>query len=157
MTMTHTPIDRLTLVDVATAATLPSAPLEDFDRVTYRPLWRAGKSVAGIMHVPPGAEVTRHRHSFSEHHMWVIDGTGEVLGRPAGPGTYLHVPAGVEHGIDHVGPDGCTVLCLYLRDEAATAAAAAVPAPVRQDVDLYPAGDPLRSVIVAARRQGGRR
>ena len=39
--------------------------------------------------------------------MWVIAGRAEMLGEQVGPGTYLHVPAGVE---------GCTVLYLYLRE-----------------------------------------
>jgi quercetin dioxygenase-like cupin family protein len=118
---THEPAHHMTIVDAATAAALPSAPLEDFEGVTYRLLWRSGKSVAGIMHIPPGAEVTTHRHRYSDHHMWVLDGTGEALGHPIGAGTYLHVPAGVGHGIDRIGREGCTVFYLYLREEAAPA------------------------------------
>jgi quercetin dioxygenase-like cupin family protein len=57
--------------------------------------------------------------------MWVIDGEGEMLGHPVGAGTYLHIPAGVEHGIDRVGAAGCTVLYLYLRDEHPAGDAAA--------------------------------
>jgi quercetin dioxygenase-like cupin family protein len=48
--------------------------------------------------------------------MWVIAGRAEMLGEQVGPGTYLHIPAGVEHGIRDVGDEGCTVLYLYLRD-----------------------------------------
>jgi quercetin dioxygenase-like cupin family protein len=41
-----------------------------------------------------------------------------MLGERVGPGTYVHVPAGVEHGIRAVGEGGSTVLYLYLREEA---------------------------------------
>jgi quercetin dioxygenase-like cupin family protein len=50
----------------------------------------------------------------------VIDGSANMLGDRVGPGTYLHIPAGVEHGIHGVGEEGCTVLYLYLRDESAS-------------------------------------
>ncbi len=71
------------------------------------------------MRIAPGGEVGSHTHVRSHHHMWVVEGTAEMLGEQVGPGTYLHVPAGVEHGIRRVGDDGCRVLYLYLRDEGA--------------------------------------
>jgi mannose-6-phosphate isomerase-like protein (cupin superfamily) len=106
-----------TLVDPAAMEALPWHPLEGFSGVTYKLLWRSGKSVAGIMRIEPGSELTTHEHQRSHHHMWVLDGEAEALGRPIGTGTYLHIPAGVEHGISGVGPAGCTLLYLYLRDE----------------------------------------
>jgi quercetin dioxygenase-like cupin family protein len=106
-----------TLVGPETIGAMPWRPLEDFAGVTYRLLWRSGKSVAGVMRIPPGCEIRVHHHQRSHHHMWVIDGEGEMLGQPIGAGTYLHIPAGIEHGMDEVGPTGCTVLYLYLRDE----------------------------------------
>ena len=39
------------------------------------------------------------------------------LGEHVGPGTYVHILAGIEHGIRGVGEDGCTLLYLYLLDE----------------------------------------
>ena len=84
--------------------------------MTYKLLWRSGKSVAGIMHVPPGSAVSPHRHTWSHHHVWVLAGEGEMAGRPVVAGTYVHVGAGVDHDITPRGPDGVTVFYLYLRE-----------------------------------------
>jgi mannose-6-phosphate isomerase-like protein (cupin superfamily) len=105
-----------TVVDGATIGSLPAHPLEGFDGVTYKLLWRSGKSVAGIMYVPSGSEVSSHVHQRSHHHMWVQGGSAEMIGHPVGPGSYVHVPAGVEHGVTSVGPEGCTFWYLYLRE-----------------------------------------
>lgn len=110
-----------TLVTSAATDALAWHPVEPYDGVDYKLLWRSGKSVAGLMRVAPGGAVTPHSHVRSHHHMWVIDGTAEMLGERVGPGTYVHVPARVEHGIRAVGERGCTVLYLYLRDESASA------------------------------------
>jgi mannose-6-phosphate isomerase-like protein (cupin superfamily) len=107
-----------TLVDPAAADALAWHPLAPYEGVDYKLLWRSGKSVAGLMRIAPGRAVTPHAHVRSHHHMWVIDGTAEMLGERVGPGTYVHVPAGVEHGIRAVGEGGSTVLYLYLREEA---------------------------------------
>lgn len=108
-----------TLVTRAAAEALAWHPLEPYDGVEYKLLWRSGKSVAGLMRLAPGGAVTPHTHVRSHHHLWVVDGTAEMLGRRVGPGTYLHVPAGVEHGLRAVDETGCSVLYLYLRDESA--------------------------------------
>jgi oxalate decarboxylase/phosphoglucose isomerase-like protein (cupin superfamily) len=105
-----------TIVTRAASDALAWHPLEPFDRVDYKLLWRSGKSVAGIMRVEPGGSVSPHTHHRSHHHMWVVEGSAEMLGERVGPGTYLHVPAGVEHGISHAGDEGCTFLYLYLRE-----------------------------------------
>lgn len=113
-----------TLVTRAASDAMAWHPLEEFDRVSYKLLWRSGKSVAGLMRVAPGGSVPRHTHRRSHHHLWVIDGTAEMLGERVGPGTYVHVPAGVEHGIDDPGEQGCTLFYLYLRESDAQADAA---------------------------------
>lgn len=106
-----------TVVDGETAEALPSLPLEGFEGVTYKLLWQSGKSVAGIMRVPAGREIGSHVHQRSHHHIWVQEGSAEMVGRRVGPGSYVHVPAGVEHGITGVeAPEGLTVLYLYLRE-----------------------------------------
>jgi mannose-6-phosphate isomerase-like protein (cupin superfamily) len=108
-----------TVVTPAAAAGLTWDRLEPFEGVDYKLLWRSGKSVAGLMRVAPGAEVSPHAHVRSHHHLWVLEGEADMVGdgERVGPGTYVHIPAGVEHGITDVGPDGCTVVYLYLRDE----------------------------------------
>ena len=108
-----------TLVTPTAADALAWHPLGPYDGVDYKLLWRSGKSVAGLMRVAPGGVVTPHAHVRSHHHLWVIDGAAEMLGERVGPGTYVHVPAGVEHGLRPLGEAACTVLYLYLRDESA--------------------------------------
>ena len=115
---THDATRAVTLVDATAVAKVPALPLEGYPGVTYQLLWKEGKSVAGIMHIAPKGAVTTHTHRHSQHHMWVIAGTAVAGGRPIGPGSYIHVPAGTVHGIDHPGPEGCSVLYLYLRDAA---------------------------------------
>lgn len=110
-----------TLVTAAAADALAWRPLEPYTGVDYKLLWRSGRSVAGLMRISPGSEVTPHVHVRSHHHMWVVAGTAEMLGERAGPGTYVHVPAGVLHGIRATGGDPCTMLYLYLRDETVPA------------------------------------
>jgi quercetin dioxygenase-like cupin family protein len=107
-----------TLVTHTAADSLAWHPLDPFEGVDQKLLWRSGESVAGIMRIGPGGVVSPHAHVLAHHHMWVIDGTAEMLGERVGPGTYLHIPAGVEHGVRDVGEDGCTVLYLYLREDS---------------------------------------
>src|SRR5690606_36957660 len=71
------PAPAATVVDREAAEALPELPLEGFEGVTYKLLWRSGKSVAGIMHVPPGREVSPHVHQRSHHHIWVQEGSAE--------------------------------------------------------------------------------
>ncbi|HET6953735.1 MAG TPA: cupin domain-containing protein [Acidimicrobiales bacterium] len=115
-TTQNRPAPAPTVLDQSAIEALPWLPLEGFAGVSFRLMWRSGKSVAGMMHVAPGAELSPHEHRYSHHHMWVLDGYGTAMGRPVTPGTYLHIPAGVEHGLGDVGPQGCTFLYLYLRD-----------------------------------------
>lgn len=110
-----------TLVTAAAADSLPWRALEPYAGVEHKLLWRSGKSVAGLMRIPPGREVTRHAHVRSHHHMWVVDGTAELLGELVGPGSYVHIPARVDHGIRTAGDAACTMLYLYLREESAAA------------------------------------
>lgn len=117
--LSETPV--ATFVTRAAAEALAWHPLEPYAGVDYKLLWRSGKSVAGLMRIAPGGEVAQHAHVRSHHHLWVIDGTADMLGERAGPGTYVHVPAGVQHGISGVGEGGCTLLYLYLREEATPA------------------------------------
>jgi mannose-6-phosphate isomerase-like protein (cupin superfamily) len=106
-----------TLVTRVAADALRWRPLEPYERVDYKLLWRSGKSVAGLMRIAPGGLVSPHAHVRSHHHLWVLDGTAEVLDEEVGPGTYVHIPARVDHSIRAVGDGPCTMLYLYLRDE----------------------------------------
>jgi anti-sigma factor ChrR (cupin superfamily) len=103
---------------VATAEVIADQPWRELpgaERVSYKPLWKSGKSIAGLMQVWPGGSVPTHVHRRSHHHIWVVEGAARVLDRQLEPGSYIHIPAGVEHALG-AGPDGCTVLYLYLRE-----------------------------------------
>jgi hypothetical protein len=45
----------------------------------------------------------------------VLEGSADILGVEVGPGSYAHIPNGVDHDIDASATDGCTVFYLYLR------------------------------------------
>lgn len=111
------PRPHATLVTSRAAEALTWRPLEPYEGVDYKLLWRSGKSVAGLMRIDAGAIVARHAHVRSHHHMWVVDGAVEMLGEVVGPGAYAHIPARVDHELRAVGGRAATVLYLYLRDD----------------------------------------
>lgn len=94
---------------------LPLEPLGSLHGVAHRVLWRTPTSMAGVMTVDAGHHLGAHRHHANHHHMWVLEGSARILGVDVGPGSYVHVPVGVEHDIDASGTGGCTVFYLYLR------------------------------------------
>lgn len=96
-------------------ATIRDAPRKQmYPGVTSTMLWREGGSVAGILHLDPGAEVPEHTHRHAEHHVWSVEGQVRVDGRTVGPGAYWHAPAGVVHACEAVGAGPVTLFYLYL-------------------------------------------
>jgi hypothetical protein len=100
------------VVGAGEVASRPWLPLPDAPGVTYKALWRARRSVAGLMRLAPGAAVAPHSHDHAHHHVWVVAGTCTVLGHEAGAGAYAHIPAGVEHAVQ-AGPEGATFFYIY--------------------------------------------
>lgn len=92
---------------------LPWEPLRGMGDVRHKVLWRSGDSVAGLLRVEPGANEVGHTHATAHHHAWVLSGSAQVAGIPVEEGSYVHVPAGVQHAITDAGPDGCTLFYLY--------------------------------------------
>jgi quercetin dioxygenase-like cupin family protein len=90
-------------------------PLGMIEGVRNKVMWRDGTSMAGLMEVAPGHRLGAHTHRENHHHMWVVDGHVEVVGKLLGPGGYAHIAAGVEHDLDATDTEGCTVYYLYLR------------------------------------------
>jgi quercetin dioxygenase-like cupin family protein len=80
--------------------------------VSHRVLWEQDNAVAGVMRLRPHGQVDPHVHRRAYHDIWMIDGECEILGRRVTAGSYVHVPAGVEHGIIASGV-GCTLLYVY--------------------------------------------
>jgi mannose-6-phosphate isomerase-like protein (cupin superfamily) len=110
-----TPIATPVVLTAGEIAQLPLQALDVGPGVTHRVLWRSDDSMAGVMTVERGHRLGRHTHRKNHHHMWVLHGEATVLGRDVGPGSYVHVPNGVEHDIDATRTVGCTLLYLYLR------------------------------------------
>jgi quercetin dioxygenase-like cupin family protein len=84
------------------------------DGVTNRLLWRTDTSMAGVMTVQAGHRVGTHTHRLNRHHIWVVDGRAAILGQELGPGSYVHIPAGIAHDLDATNTGGCTVFYLYV-------------------------------------------
>lgn len=102
------------VLDAESIEQLPARRLPGMKDTPSKLLWRSGDSVAGILCVPPDGTVTMHRHRYAHHHTWVVEGTCTILGRTLGPGSYVHVPPGVEHDVVAAGPDGATVFYLFI-------------------------------------------
>lgn len=94
---------------------LPETSLGGIDGARHRVLWHDDTSMAGVMTVDAGHELGAHTHRENHHHIWVLEGNAEMLGRVVGPGSYVHVPAGLEHNTDARATGGCTFFYLYIR------------------------------------------
>lgn len=114
MTTTTTQVTPVVLTAEAVSA-LPLVPVdESITGVAHRVLWQTDTSVAGVMTVEQGHRLGTHAHRRNHHHIWVLEGAAEILGVEIGPGSYVHVPAGVEHDLEARSTSGCTVFYLYL-------------------------------------------
>jgi mannose-6-phosphate isomerase-like protein (cupin superfamily) len=102
----------LTASDVAA---VPGEPLGTIEGVTNRVLWTDGSSSAGWLTVAAGHQLGEHQHRANSHHLWILEGTAEVLGTVLGAGAYVHIPPGLAHDIDARASEGCRVFYLYLR------------------------------------------
>jgi|SRR5512133_1913984 uncharacterized RmlC-like cupin family protein len=72
---------------------------------------------AGLVHTEPGAVSGWHHHGAHETSLYVVAGrmrldfgSGGVESVLAGPGDFLHVPAGVVHREANPGADVCTAV-----------------------------------------------
>lgn len=113
--------DAAPVVTGLTQGEIDSLGWETFDTiegVRNKVLWRSGGSMAGLMEVAAGHHLGAHTHRVNHHHMWVVDGHVEVVGKLLGPGGYAHIAAGVEHDLDARDTEGCTVYYLYLPPSA---------------------------------------
>ena len=111
-------VQQPTVVTAQSLSALPREALGHVEGVHHRVVWRDGRSMAGVMTVEPGARLGSHAHRRHHHHMLVLDGEALILGRRMEPGSYAHVPAGVEHDIDASDTGGCTVFYLYIAHQS---------------------------------------
>jgi len=92
---------------------LPTEGLGHLQGVTNRVLWRDHHSLAGVLIIAAGHQLGPHTHRVNHHHIWFVEGSAVVLGTDLSAGSYVHIPAGVEHDIDATTTAGCTVFYLY--------------------------------------------
>ena len=111
--------ERAVVLGSAQVEAIPEVALAGVPGVANRVLWHDGTSMAGVLRVPAGVHLGAHTHRANHHHFWVLEGSAEVLGAVVGPGSYVHVPSGVEHDIDARATDGCLVHYLYVRQTPA--------------------------------------
>lgn len=113
--MEPTPTRQPVVLTADAIAALPVAPLGPLEGVTHQVLWQNPTSMSGVLKIAPGHHLGRHAHRANHHHMWVLEGRATILGEVLGPGSYVHIPSGVEHDIEASATEGCTVLYFYLR------------------------------------------
>lgn len=101
------------VLDATAMARLAWEVLHGVDDARAKLLWEQGGSTVGLLHVHPRGHVRAHAHPEAHHHAWVVDGHARMLGEPVGPGSYVHIPAGMEHEITDVGPQGVTMFYVY--------------------------------------------
>jgi quercetin dioxygenase-like cupin family protein len=126
MSQTTTSAPGIIVLDPREMAALPWRPFAGITGVRDRVLGQdpAGKSLAGLLHLDPGASVLPHIHLRATHHLWVVSGSCTIDGRTLDAGSYGFVPAGRSHGIEQVGRAGCLLFYLYLHQGTTGRAAA---------------------------------
>jgi quercetin dioxygenase-like cupin family protein len=80
--------------------TLSTDPAVDTITITHVP------AAPELIHADAGAELRWHSRDI-DHHITVVKGTCQVLGRQLRPGGYVYVPAGMAHSVK-AGARGCT-------------------------------------------------
>lgn len=100
-------------------ADLPTEQLGDIAGVDSVTLWTDGASVTGVLTVAAGCRLGRHAHRTHLHHMWVLHGEAVIADQRLGPGSYVHVPPGIDHDIDASETGGVTVYYAYVLPHAA--------------------------------------
>jgi hypothetical protein len=79
---------------------LPVDRLGPIEGVGNQVLWRNATSTAGVLTVERGRRLGMHSHRVNHHHMWVLEGSADIVGRRLGPGSYVHIPSGYDNDID---------------------------------------------------------
>ena len=115
--MTTTDVVQPTVLSADEVRALPAVPLGEQGGVSHQVVWRAGDSMGGLLTVEAGCRLGTHAHRINHHHIWVLSGEALVLGKVLESGSYVHIPAGVDHDIDATDTSGCTVFYLYLRTD----------------------------------------
>ncbi|MBT8241948.1 MAG: cupin domain-containing protein [Acidimicrobiia bacterium] len=92
---------------------IPAQPLGNLPGIENRLLFSDGKQMAGILTIAKGHTLGAHTHRDKQHHLLILDGEVDVLGKRVGNGAYVHIPPGFEHNIDATDTEGCSIFYLY--------------------------------------------
>lgn len=105
--------ETLVLRDPAEIEQIPWLPVPGCPGVQEKELWRSADMVHALIRYAPGSRTSGVAHRVADHHIWVVAGNATIAGRPVTAGSYVHVPPTVDHPIDGIGPEGCTLLQLH--------------------------------------------
>lgn len=65
--------------------------------VAHKVLWQAPGTVIGLMRLDPGTRNPEHVHHDAHHHIWLVSGECDLLGRTVTAGAHVYVPPGTPH------------------------------------------------------------
>jgi quercetin dioxygenase-like cupin family protein len=111
-----TPQDDLGRLMVATSADIEDMPWQtsaDQPGARYKVLWRSGDVVLGVMELDGGAVNAEHTHHGAHHHILILSGTCQIVGKELDAGSYVYIPPGVAHGVSEVAEGGCRFFYTY--------------------------------------------
>jgi mannose-6-phosphate isomerase-like protein (cupin superfamily) len=106
-------LDSLLVLPADDISAMPWIPLAGLPGVETKELWRLDGYVQALIRVAHGATTPGEPHLAAHHHVWVVSGEATVAGRHVARGSYLHVPPGVRHAVEDVGPDGFVFLQMH--------------------------------------------
>ncbi|QGG96101.1 cupin domain-containing protein [Actinomarinicola tropica] len=112
--MDATQVRRSTVLTPEEIERLPVEALGHIPGVGNQVLWRDATSMQGILTIEGGHHLGAHAHRANHHHVGVLDGVARILGRELGPGSYVHIPAGVEHDMEAATDRPCRLLYAYV-------------------------------------------
>ena len=92
---------------------LPWEPVPGCSGVHEKVLWHVGGFTQALIRYQPGSSSPGEPHLAAHHHIWVLSGAATIAGRRMIAGSYLRVPPQVRPPIEHVGPEGCTLLQMH--------------------------------------------
>jgi mannose-6-phosphate isomerase-like protein (cupin superfamily) len=92
---------------------MPWQPLPGSDGARIKQVCTGPGWAAGLLQLAPYAVETAHVHPDGEHHLWVLSGTVSSESTHLGVGSYVHIPAGLQHQLQDEG-NGCTLYYVYV-------------------------------------------
>lgn len=98
---------------------IPWVDNPDLAGVRQKVLWQSGTTVLGLMSIDAGARNPMHTHHGAHHHILMLQGECEMMGKTLGPGGYIYIPPGTPHEAATVGAEPCVFFYTYRPVEVA--------------------------------------